>query len=99
MTWAAKRRALHLAGRRECRVPGGGRRRGAGIWANEEDHSMRIADPRVWLPALALIMVACAPHHRFGHMHGPHHGGPGMVMACGPDACAYGSKCFSNGAV
>jgi hypothetical protein len=56
---------------------------------------MRIADPRVWLPALALVALACAPCHR---PPGPPHG-PGMAMACGPDACAYKSKCFSDGAI
>jgi hypothetical protein len=55
---------------------------------------MQIADHRVWLPALALVALACAPCHR---RPGPH--GPGMAMACGRDACGYGSKCFSEGAV
>ncbi len=53
---------------------------------------MRTADPRVWLPALALIAFACAPWHRHPH-------GPGMAMACGHDACGYNSKCFSDGAI
>jgi hypothetical protein len=54
---------------------------------------MRIADHRLWLPALALVALACAPFHRHpGH-------GPGMAMACGHDACAYRSECFSDGAV
>jgi hypothetical protein len=56
---------------------------------------MRMADPRVWLPALAFVALACAPCHR--HPGGPH--GPGMGMACGPDACRYKSECFSDGAI
>jgi len=55
---------------------------------------MRLVDPRVWLPALALLALACAPSHRFAGHHGP-----GMGMACGRTACAYKSKCFSEGAV
>jgi hypothetical protein len=54
---------------------------------------MRIADYRAWLPALALIAVACTPGHRpLGHR-------PSMAMACARDACAYKSKCFSDGAI
>jgi len=55
---------------------------------------MRISDPRVLLPALALIVVACAPCHR--PPGPPQHG---MGMACGHDACVYQSRCYSDGAV
>jgi hypothetical protein len=50
---------------------------------------MRIADHRIWLPALAFFALACAPCHR------PH---AGMAMGCGPGACGYKSECFSEGA-
>ena len=53
---------------------------------------IRIADHRVWLLVLALFAFACAPWHR--HAHGAH-----MAMACGRDACAYKSECFSDGAI
>jgi hypothetical protein len=56
---------------------------------------MRIADHRLWLPALAFIAFACAPCHRHP---GPGHG-HGMAMGCGPDACRYRSECYSEGAV
>ena len=49
---------------------------------------------RVWLPALALLAVACAPSHHFAGRHGP-----GMGMGCGRTACTYKSKCFSEGAI
>ncbi len=55
---------------------------------------MRILDPRVWLPALDVLAIACGPHHYPG---GPH--GHGMMHGCGPDACGYRSECFSDGAV
>jgi hypothetical protein len=55
---------------------------------------MRIADPRIWLPALALVALACAPCHRPPEAHGP-----GMAMACGHDDCRYKSACFSDGAI
>jgi len=63
--------------------------------SRREDHLMRIAVNRVWLPALALIALSCAPWHR--HPGAPH--GAGMAMACGPDACGYKSKWFSDGAI
>jgi len=50
---------------------------------------MRVADHRVWLPALALFAFACAPCHR------PH----GMGMGSGGAACGYKSEWFSDGAV
>ena len=52
---------------------------------------MQIVDHRVWLAALALLAVACAPRH--------HHGGPGMGMGCGGSACRYKSECYSEGAI
>ena len=55
---------------------------------------MRIPSPRVWLPLLALVAIACAPHHCPKPPHGP-----GMMAACGPDACWYKSRCFSEGAM
>jgi hypothetical protein len=64
---------------------------------------MRIVNPRVLLPALALFALACAPHRPCASHHGEPCGGhgPGMAMAapCGTDACTYGSRCFSSGAV
>jgi hypothetical protein len=56
---------------------------------------MRIADPRIWLPALALVALACAPCRR---PPGPPRS-PDMAMVCGPGACGYKSKCFSEGAI
>jgi hypothetical protein len=55
---------------------------------------MRTFVSRLSLVALALVAFACAPAHRH-----PHAWNPGMAMACGRDACAYRSKCFSEGAV
>ena len=52
---------------------------------------MRIADHRIWLPALALVAVACAPCHR---RHGA-----GMGMGVGSGACGYKSEWFSDGAI
>jgi hypothetical protein len=57
---------------------------------------MRMADPRVWLPALAMFALACAPYHR--PPGSPPHG-PGMAMACGHTGCMYKSQCFSDGAI
>ena len=51
---------------------------------------MRVTAHHVWLPALALLAVACAPCHR-------HHGGM-MMGGCGPGSCGYKSECFSDGA-
>jgi len=58
---------------------------------------MRLAKTSIVISAFALLMLGCAPCHM-------HHHGPGMDdhhawMGCGPDACLYGSRCFSSGAV
>jgi uncharacterized protein DUF1496 len=50
---------------------------------------MRIPASRFWLPALALVAFACGPHTY-------HYG---MAMKCGPSACWYQGRCFSEGAV
>ena len=56
---------------------------------------MRLATRSIVISAFALLMLGCAPHM--------HHHGPGMDehhwMGCGPDACLYGSRCFSSGAI
>jgi hypothetical protein len=52
---------------------------------------MRLANTRLWLLFLALVATSCAAHHR-------HHGYMGGGRGCGPEACRYQSKCFSEGA-
>jgi hypothetical protein len=59
---------------------------------------MRLGLGSIVIPALALLMLGCGPHM---HHHGDpwmdgHHGG---WHGCGPEACFYGSHCFSGGAV
>jgi hypothetical protein len=69
---------------------------------------MRAVHSLILIPALALLVSACGPHHRrCGGPDGPpcrggrhammhhHHGG----HRGGPDACTYKSKGFSEGAV
>ncbi len=65
---------------------------------------MRLVKSMVVIPALALLAMSCAPRH--AGPHGP--GGPPckgkgmakmMMHGCGPDSCAYGSRCFSPGAI
>ncbi len=65
---------------------------------------MRLSKTLIVLPVLALLSMGCAPRHPCMDPHGgPCHGKPGMGMmmmhGCGPDACFYKSRCFSNGAV
>jgi hypothetical protein len=68
---------------------------------------MRVVHSLILIPALALLVSACGPHHRrCGGPDGPpcrggkhammhHHGGHGG----GPGACMYKGKGFSEGAV
>ena len=56
----------------------------------------------VLIAAFAMVGAACAPaHHHHGmgpgeSWHGHHFEGPGP---CAPEACAYGSRCYSSGAI
>jgi len=56
---------------------------------------MRMSTLRMLIPVLALVAVACAPHHHHPWVHD----GMGMPHGCGPEACSYRSKCFSSGAI
>lgn len=68
---------------------------------------MRFVKPLIVIPAMALLMMSCAPRrpcpHGPGGPGGPWKGKAGMEMmhhgGCGPDSCHYKSKCFSTGAV
>jgi len=63
---------------------------------------MRMIHPKLWVPVLALLAFACAPHGpQGGHGMPCDKHGPCMAMGpgrCGPGACAYREGCFSNGA-
>ena len=55
----------------------------------------------ILVSSLSVLAIACAPHHHHPYpagepWHGHHFAGPG---ACEPEACAYGSRCFSSGAI
>jgi len=64
---------------------------------------MRLSKTSIVIVALSLLTMACAPRGQWHHHGPPCMGGPGMHGAmgygCGPESCAYKSRCFSNGAV
>lgn len=62
---------------------------------------MRLSKMLIVVPVLALLAMGCAPRRPCPY-GGPHGGKPGMGMmmhGCGPESCAYKSRCFSSGAV
>jgi hypothetical protein len=64
---------------------------------------MRLVKSLLVIPVLALLVVSCAPRRSCpggpGEPCGKTHKGMRMAHHCGPDACSYHSKCFSDGAV